>query len=83
MLLFLVTMVCWHFGVKYLALFCLLSVIDGFKRFWMGNLHENIQLMLEFLKAPFLVLTLFLLYITDLPDDVIGNFAIYDDDTTL
>ena len=27
--------------------------------------------------------TLFLLYINDLPDDVIGNIAIYADDTTL
>ena len=38
------------------ALFLLFSVIDGFKWFWMGSLHKNIQLMLEFLKAPFLVL---------------------------
>ena len=29
---------------------------DGFKWFWMGSLHKNIQLMLEFLKDPFLVL---------------------------
>ena len=42
--------------------------------FWMGRLHKNIQLMLEFLKA--------LLYINDLPD-VICNIAIYADDTTL
>ena len=34
----------------------LLSVIDGFKWFWIESLHKNIQLMLEFLKAPFLVL---------------------------
>ena len=27
--------------------------------------------------------TLFLLYIDDLPDDVISNFAVYGDDTTL
>ena len=27
--------------------------------------------------------TLFLLYINDLPEDVICNIAIYDDDTTL
>ena len=36
--------------------------------------------MLEFLKAPFLV---FLLYINDLPDDVICGIAIYADDNTL
>ena len=34
--------------------------------------------MLEFLKAPFLVL-----YINDPPDDVICDIAIYADDTTL
>ena len=40
--------------------------------------------MLEFLKAPSLVLpTLFLLYINDLPNGVICNIAIYADDTTL
>ena len=42
----------------------------------MGSLRKNIPLMLEFLKAPFLVL-LFLLYINDFPDDVICNIAIY------
>ena len=40
----------------YLASFLLFSVIDGFEWFWMASLHKNIQLMLEFLKAPFLVL---------------------------
>ena len=29
---------------------------SGFRWFWMGNLHKNIQLMLEFLQGPFLVL---------------------------
>ena len=38
-----------------------------------GSLQKNIQLILEFLKGPFLVL----LYINDLPDDV------YAHDTTL
>ena len=45
-----------EFQVKYLALVLLFSVIDGFKCLWMGSLHKNIQLMLEILKAPFLVL---------------------------
>ena len=44
------------FQVRYLALFLLFSVIDGFKWFWIENLHKNSQLMLEFLKAPFSVL---------------------------
>ena len=33
-----------------------LSVIDGFRLFWMGSAHKNIQLILKFQKAPFLVL---------------------------
>ena len=45
-----------EFRVRYLALFLLFSVIDNFKWFWMESLHKNIQLMREFLKAPFLVL---------------------------
>ena len=44
------------FQVRNLALFFLFSVIDGFECFWMESLHKNIQLMLEFLKVPFLVL---------------------------
>ena len=48
----------------------------------MGGLHKNIQLMLDFLKAPFLVLHFFL-YINDLPDDIICNIAIYAEDATL
>ena len=41
--------------VRYLALL-FFSVIDGFKWFWMASLHKKIQLMLKFLKSPFLVL---------------------------
>ena len=44
------------FQVRYLALSLLFSVIDGFECFLMESLHKNIQLMLEFLKGPFLVL---------------------------
>ena len=45
-----------EFQVRYLFLFLLFSVIDGFVWFWMESLNKNIQLMLEFLKAPFFVL---------------------------
>ena len=34
----------------------LFSVTDSFGWLWIGRLHKNIQLMLEFLKIPFLVL---------------------------
>ena len=45
-----------EFQVRYLALFFLFSVIDGFEWFRTESLHKNILLMLKFLKAPFLVL---------------------------
>ena len=59
----------WHAGFlhrlksyeiqfRYLTLFRLFSVIDGFECFRMEIRHKNIQLMLEFLKAPFLVLNI-------------------------
>ena len=41
----------------------------------MKSLHKNIQLMLEFFKAPFLDLLF--------SDNVICDIAIYTDDTTL
>ena len=56
MLVFFTNLGLMEFQVGYLALFLRFSVIDGFGWFWMGNFHKNIQLMLEFLKGPFLVL---------------------------
>ena len=57
MLVFFTNLSLTEFQVRYLALFVVVfSVIDDFKWFWMGSLHKNIQLILEFLKAPFLVL---------------------------
>ena len=50
-----------EFQARYLVLFCLFSVIDNFRWFWMENLLKSIKSLLEFLKAP----TLFLLYIND------------------
>ena len=56
MLVFFTNLSLREFQVRYLALFLLFSVTDAFQGFWMGSLHKNIQLMLEFLKGPFLVL---------------------------
>ena len=42
-----------EFWVKYLALFCLLSVIDG-SEVLIGSLQNNIHLMLVVLKTQFL-----------------------------
>ena len=80
----------WHIGflhnlnlmkfqVKYLALFCLLSVKDGFWLFHIGSLYFNTGVF----QASILGFTLFLLYINELPNDVICNIAVYADDTSL
>ena len=45
-----------EFQVRYLPVFRHFSVIDGFRWFWMENLENNIQLLLEFPNCPFLVL---------------------------
>ena len=58
MLVFFTNLSLTEFQVIYLALFLPFSVIGGFRWFWMGNVDKNIQLMLEFLKAPFLEYTL-------------------------
>ena len=74
-----------EFQVGYLALFQLFSVKDGFEWFWMGRLHWNIQLMLEILNVPFLVLHLFyctwMTHLLMLSDNF--NIAIYADDIVL
>ena len=56
MLVFFTNLNLMEFQVRYLVLFLLSSVIDDFEWFWMESLQKNIQLMREFLKAPFLVL---------------------------
>ena len=56
MLVFFTNLSLMEFQVRYLALFLLFSVIDGFGWFWMAGLHKNMPLMLEFFKTPSLVL---------------------------
>ena len=65
-----------EFQVRYLAMFFLFSVIDSIEWFWMESLHKNIHLIMEFLRLHYWSYT-FLLYINDLPDNVICNIAIY------
>ena len=50
MLVFFTNVSLMEFQVRYLALFHLFSVIDGFEWFWIECIHKNIQLILEFLK---------------------------------
>ena len=49
----------------------------------MGSLHKNIQLMLEFLKGPFLVLHVSYYTLMTFLMMLSVIFAIYADDTTL
>ena len=69
MLVYLTNLSLMGFQVRYLVLFQHFSVIDGFEWSWMESLH-NWSI-------------LFLLYINDLPDDVICHIAIYADDVLL
>ena len=55
-LVFFTNLTVMEFQVRYSALFLLFSVIDHLEWFWMWSLRNKIQLILEFLKAPFLVL---------------------------
>ena len=61
-----------------MALFLLFSVIDSWWC-WIESLLKNNQLKLVSILSP----TLFVLYINDVPEDVICDIAIYVDDTTL
>ena len=56
MLVFFTNLDLVEFQVRYLVLFLLFLVMSDLGWFWAGHLHKNIQLMWDFLKAPFSVL---------------------------
>ena len=73
-----------EFQVRFLALFFLFSVINGFGWFWMDMMSsQGYPVDAVVPQGSIIDPTLFLVYINDLPDDVVCNIAVYADDTTL
>ena len=81
MLVYFTNLSCMESQVRYLVLFLLFSVIDSFEWFWIESLHKNIQLIWEFLKAPFLVLHFSCYALMTFLTMFICNIAIYADTT--
>ena len=73
-----------EFQVRFLALFFLFSVINGFGWFWMDMMSsQGYPVDAVVSQGSIIDPTLFLVYINDLPDDVVCNIAVYADDITL
>ena len=84
----------WHAGLLHKLksyrisgqIFGLISSFLSNRQLWVfldGKSSQEYPVNAGVTQGPILGPTLFLLYINDLPDDVICNIAIYADDTTL
>ena len=84
----------WHAGLlhkrrSYGISSQILGLISSFlsnKQLWVvvdGKSLQDYQVNIRVLQRSILCPTLFLLYINDLPDDVICDIGIYADDTTI
>ena len=84
MLVFFTNLNLMEFQVRFLALFFLFSVINGFGWFWMDMMSsQGYPVDAVVPQGSIIDPTLFLVYINDLPDDIVCNIAVYADDTTL
>ena len=84
MLVFFTNLNLMEFQVRFLALFFLFSVINGFGWFWMDMMSsQGYPVDAVVPQGSIIDPTLFLVYINDLPDDVVCNIAVYADDITL
>ena len=83
MLVFFTNLSLMELQVRYLALFLLFSVIDDFELVLDGKSSQEYPVNVGVPQGSIPGPTLSLLYINDIPEDVICHTAIYTHDTTL
>ena len=72
-----------EFQVRDLIVFLLFSVVDGFGCFWIRSLHKDYPFNAGVPQESFLGPTLLLMYINDVPGNIICDTIVCADDTNL